>query len=211
MKRLVANFMIFLLLLSLIYYVLVGANDPVENDYGLCQCWYSKDGDTWEEATVHFAELKLGEPFYIKALLKAKQDLNVMAFKISGLGSGDPDFEVLDGPSNFSEYIDVWKLVKNETHEYIWKLRVKPNTTWVNGNSPINMDVQFTKNGNYVLPPFTIVNVYILDELWESNVDNSDDNSDITDTNRGNTAPDFEIAGLLLIICLLVFLRRKKQ
>ena len=185
-----------------------GDNDPVWNDYGIVKCWFSKDNITWEEATVDLAELKLGEPFYIKTLIKAKKDLNIMHCVISGFGSKQ-DFEVIEGPSAFSEYIDIWNPVKNETHELIWKLRVKSDTNWAGGNSPINMDAQFTKNGSYTLPPFTVVNVYILDELWEGYIE--DENNNENTANAGGSTPGFEITVAFLIITALALYRRKIQ
>ena len=175
----------------------IGDNDPVWNDYGIVKCWFGKDNLTWEEATVDLAELKLGEPFYIKALIKAEKDLNVMSLRISGFGSNQ-DFEVLKGPSKFSIAFSIWTPVKNETHELIWKLRVKPDTNWAGGNSPINMDAQFTKNGSYVLPPFTIVNVYILDDLWEGYTE--DNNNNTNDSSNGDNTPGFAISVALPII-----------
>ena len=187
-----------------------GDNDPVWNDYGIVKCWFSKDNLTWEEATVDIAELKLGETFYIKALIKAKKDLNVMSLRISGFGSKQ-DFEVLEGPSSFSNTFAIWAPVKNETYEYIWKLRVKPDTNWAGGNSPINMDAQFTKNDGYTLPPFTVVNVYILDELWEGYTEDNNDNDNTNDSINGGSTPGFEISVTFLTFALFVLYKRKIQ
>lgn len=187
-----------------------GDNEPVWNDYGIVKCWFSKDNLTWDEATVDLAEIKLGEPFYIKALIKAKKDLNVMSLRISGFGSKQ-DFEVLEGPSKFSITFTIWTPVENETYEYIWKLRVKPDTNWAGGNSPINMDAQFNKNGGYTLPPFTIVNVYILDEIWEGYTEDNNDNDNANDSNNGGSTPGYEIIVAFLTIALIVLYKRKIQ
>ena len=185
-----------------------GENDPVYSDYGIVKCWFSTDNLTWQEATVDLAELKLGEPFYIKSLIKAKKDLNVMSLRISGFGSNQ-DFEVLNGPSNLGNTFSIWMPIKNETHELIWNLCVKPDTNWVGGNSPINMDVQFTTNEGYTLPPFTIVNVYILDELWEGYVEDNYNNDNINDGSYSGSTPGFEIIVSFLTIALIVFYKRK--
>jgi sarcinarray family protein len=186
----------------------VDANQPVENEYGLCSCWFSRDGSTWYEATVDLVKLRLGERFFIKTLISTNQDLNVMSICLSGLGESS-DFEVINGPCNLSETCHVWKPMKNETHVYVWELRVRPDTKWVNGNSPLNIDVCFTKNGNHNLPPFTIVNVYILEDFceeYEKHLQNEKYSPTINHTSR--STPGFPLFLLIFGIGSLLIWKR---
>lgn len=201
-----------------------GDNDPVWNEYGIVKCWYSKNNSSWDEATVNSAELKLGEPFYIKVIIKASKDLNAMSFQLSGLGSSaKEDFEILKEPFNLADNakivdmqhslieLTIYKPIKNETHECIWKIRVKPDSDWAGGNSPLNVDVQFTKDGNHILPPFTLVNVNILTEFWEGYAEDNNDNVNKNDDNSDDGTPGFEISSAFLTIALFVLYKRKKQ
>jgi hypothetical protein len=201
-----------------------GENDPVWNEYGIVKCWYSKNNSSWDEATVNSAELKLGEPFYVKVIIKASKDLNAMSFQLSGLGSSaKEDFEILKEPFNLAdnaEIVDmqhslieltIYKPIKNETHEYIWKIRVKPDSDWAGGNSPLNVDVQFTKDGNHILPPFTLVNVNILTEFWNGYTEDNNDNVNKNDDNSNDGTPGFEISSAFLTIALLVLYKQKNN
>ncbi|MFH1100651.1 MAG: hypothetical protein V1726_01255 [Methanobacteriota archaeon] len=149
----------------------VDAHEPVSNEFGRCQCWFSKDNITWEEATVSCVSLQRGEPFYVKACLEAKQDLRVMSLALSGVDSGSSDFIQLRGPGVFSTFYHLWSPRKNDSLTLWWMMRVNPSTGWVNGSSPLNVDVGFTDDaGTHMLPPFTIVNVYIVDEMWQNTI-----------------------------------------
>ena len=203
-RILVIMCMIFLSLCSLSE--IASANAAVENEYGWCRCYFSRDNTTWQEATVNYVALKRGEPFYVKAVVRAKCDLNAFGLHLCGF-AGSSDFDVIAGPSALDKACILYKPVTNKNYTYIWNVQVKPDTNWVNGSSPLNMDVVFTKDGNHIIPPFTIVNVYILDEHWEGyHGENNGKNSDTTtDTNM----PGFEFFIVLSATIIIIVFRKK--
>ena len=69
-------------------------------------------------------------------------------------------------------------------------------------------DVQFTKNGGHNLPPFTLVNVNILDELWEGC---KEDDSLNTNNLTGDITPGFELIFIIFPIILIIWIKRSLQ
>jgi len=177
-----------------------GSNEPVWNDYGIVKCWFSKDNKNWDEATVNYIELKIGQPFFIKAMIKPLQGVQMMSLRLSGLGL-NPDFELIQGPSDLEETFLIKNPKINETRVYVWKFYVKHNTTWVNANSPITMDSCFKDVDMSCLPPFTVVNIFILDEIWVDYLD------DITALNVNNS--DLKIVYFFLCLFLVVYYKMK--
>ncbi|MCX6666612.1 MAG: hypothetical protein NT038_11240 [Euryarchaeota archaeon] len=173
------------------------ANDAVENDYGWCRCYFSRDNTTWQEATVNYVALKRGEAFYVKAVVRAKRDLNAFGLHLCGF-AGSSDFDVIAGPSTLDGTYILYKPITNENYTYLWNVQVKPDTNWVNGSSPLNIDVVFTKDGNNIIPPFTIVNVYILDELWEGY--HGEHNGKNNDNSTDRSLPGFE--GIIIFFAI---------
>lgn len=179
-----------------------GVNDPVWNEYGIVKCWFSIDNKTWNESTVNYAEIKIGEPFFIKAIIKPLKELQIMTIRLSGLGL-IPDFEVIDGPSNFEDTYLIRDPEFNKIYEFVWKFRVKYNTTWVNANSPITMDSCFIMEDVFCLPPFTVVNIFIIDEIWE-NYDKNIQNEDVNSS-------DYDIIFIFIFICFIIFIKKSKN
>ncbi len=193
------------------------ATNAGECDYGTLYAWYSEDGSSWENATVHDAKLKRGEPFYIKTMISTKINSVWIAMKLSETGENSADessFEVLDGPCDMYEMIDLGEIPeKNTSLTYTWKMRVKPDTNWAGGNAPLNIGVFFDKkvNDDWYSDDisFTAVNVYILDELWEGY---TEDNGDSNDSSNGtNGTPGFELLFTLIAIAVFLTWKRKNE
>lgn len=128
------------------------AYETPECDYGTFDAWYSKDGIEWQNTTVDHADLKRGEPFYIKATISTKIDSVWASILISETGehsSEESSFEVIDGPCDIYKALDLGEIPKKNTSStYVWKIRVKPDADWVGGNAPLNIDAQFDKKVN---------------------------------------------------------------
>ena len=79
----------------------------------------------------------------------------------------------------------------------------------MNASSPINADVQFTKNGYHQLPPFTIVNVYILGDLWSGYPDGDNLNNPTPPLERGIPGFDFLFVVLALVTTTGIVVARR--
>jgi len=192
------------------------AYETPECDYGTFDAWYSEDGIEWQNTTVDHAEIKRGEPFYIKATINTKIDSARTALIISETGEDsaeDSSFEVIDGPCDIYEILNLGIISeKNTSFTYNWKIRVKPDTDWAGGNAPLNIRVQFDKKVNDEWYSddiaFTAVNVYILNEVWEGYTEDTDTSNDNNDT---NDAPGFELLFGLITIAVFLTWKRKKN
>ena len=192
------------------------AYETPECDYGTFDAWYSKDGVKWQNTTVDRAELKRGEPFYIKATISTKIDSARTALIISETGEDnaeDSSFEVIDGPCDIYEILNLEIISeKNTSLDYTWKIRVKPDTHWAGGTAPLNIFVQFDKKVNDEWYSddisFTTVNVYILDELWEGY---TEDNGNSSGNNDTNGTPGFELFFALIAIAVFLTWKRKNE
>lgn len=218
---------ILLIILSMLFLIslnpIVNAKDPVEDKYMLCDAWYSKDGQNWEN-TMASDNLKLGEPFYIKILVKAKKPIQKIYYSISSLGD-DPDFDLVESATlednaelmwikpNGSTYVSakITNPIENHGYYHIWKLRVNPNSEWAGGNTALNIDSQYVHaNGGDTLQPFTALSVNILDETWEGyNQGNNNDGGDSSNDYQGT--PGFELILFTTALFLAILIHKKRK
>jgi sarcinarray family protein len=132
-----------------------------ENEYGIVGAWFKG-----ENATVNGAQIKIGEPFEVKAEIVSKIDGNVyVELYEPGITKS---YTVIEGNSGLGESIDNPNIITGWSKTYLWTL--KPNGAWKNGNAPINIRVSFSKKGNQKPIEFTIANPYILDEQYSGAV-----------------------------------------
>lgn len=147
--------------------VLVSAVPPSsagECAYGSVDAWFKTSNTDWENATAH-PILKRGETFEIKILVRMKTDLRVVYVKLHEFGT--PVFEVITGPSTMEQLLEHWAPTDSDPPMiYIWKMRVRANTSWVNAYSPLEVYVQFTKDDDDSSVNFDVLNAFIIDELW---------------------------------------------
>jgi hypothetical protein len=100
-------------------------------------------------------------------------------------------------------------ILPNQTFTSTWKLRVRPNTTWVNGYCPLEVFTQFNRNDDdECRVSFDVITAFVIDELWEGY------SQDHTDTLiKSQQAPYemlsyFGISSIFIIIVLLYFFIR---
>ena len=175
--------------------------EPVENNYGTVNAWFNG-----QESTVENVELKIGEPVEIKVTVNSKIDGEVNLELTTPLAT--ESYEVISGPSNIDDWIDVFNVESGWTKTYTWI--IKPTGDWTNGNAPINIFVQFHKGINDdETVQFTIADPYILDKQYSGPAPTrtaSDPSS--TDQPPFQGSPGFGAVGALLGIALVVMARR---
>jgi len=211
-------FIILILLFSISEVTL--ANKPAENNRGICDAWFCKDGISWENTTA-WASLYLGQTFYVKVMVKAKMDLKFIRYQLTCYGP-PYDFELVKQAEGLPENCIILQestgrsiiniafedVKAGEEYTHVWKLRVKPDSIFVNGTTPVNLDSFFFNGEDEENMLFTAVSVYIIDELWEGySVENMQSGSDINEESLFNIST----SELLLIILALssIFLIRK--
>ncbi|MCG7847621.1 MAG: sarcinarray family MAST domain-containing protein [ANME-2 cluster archaeon] len=173
-----------------------------ENDFGKVIAWANN-----EPATVEGIELKINEPFIIKADIESKIDGNVyVQLYEPGVTKA---YIVIEGPSQIDEWVYNSKVLSGWKKTYIWT--VKPNGEWTDGKAPLNLFVQFNKAHDEVESiEFTIANPYILDEQYSGPAPTTTDPSS-TDLPPSQGSPGFGVAGALLGIMLAVGYRFGKN
>ncbi len=145
----------------------VPTSSAAECAYGSVDAYFRTSNTDWENATAH-PILKRGESFEIKILIRIKTDLRVVYIKLHEFGT--PVFEVITGPSTIEQLLEHWRPTDSDQPMIsVWKMRVRANTSWVNGYSPLEVFVQFTKNDDDDLSVgFDVLNAYVIDELWKN-------------------------------------------
>ncbi len=182
-----------------------------ECTYGSVHAWFRTSDGEWENATAH-PLLRRGETFEIKIMVQVKTDLRVVYLTLHEFGT--PVYEVIMGPSIMEQLLEHWGPTRpDQSWTHVWKMRVRANTSWVNGYSPLEIYVQFTKNdADDSSVTFDVLNAFIVDELWEQYPpEASTENS----SSRRKDIPrlsDASIIGILIIFFLAgIYLRTRQQ
>ena len=94
------------------------AYETPECDYGTFDAWYSEDGIEWQNTTVDHAELKRGEPFYLKATISTKIDSAWISIRLWETGVDNAEksaFEVIEGPCGIYKAFDLSEIPEKNT------------------------------------------------------------------------------------------------
>ena len=181
----------------------------VENDLVEYEVYYNG-----RVTTVYDAELKVGEPATIKAVVYLKKNVDVSTgITASGFGfkNVDQPFEVIEGPSEFTETARVFDHNAGETVTFEWI--VQPTDKAAGWTIPLNIDFTFYDRDEkeYENPYFTVAHIMVHDEHHSGPAPTptrttSDPSS--TDQPPSQGSPGFGAAGALLGIALVVMARR---
>jgi len=165
-----------------------------------------------KKCTVYDAELKVGEPATIKAVVYLKKNVDVST-RITASGFGfenvDQPFEVIKGPSEFTEVAREFGHNAGETVTFEWI--VQPTDEAAGWTIPLNIAFTFydrDEKEGYPLS-FTAANIMVHGELYSGPAPTrtaSDPSS--TDQTPSQGSPGFGVAGALLGIALVVLGRR---
>jgi sarcinarray family protein len=175
-----------------------------ENEYGIVKAWCDN-----QPATVEGVKLKINEPVEIKVEVTSKVDASFIAVILREPGV-TKSFDVISGPSDFGEYISEDDIQSGWLKTYTWT--ICPNGNWTDGNAPINIFVQFSKEIDDVLfIQYSIANPHILDEQYSSsNPSHTTTTSSSTNQSQSNSSPSFGIIAALLSVALVVMWRQRK-
>ena len=165
-----------------------------------------------KKCTVYDAELKVGEPATIKAVVYLKNNVDVStAITATGFGfkNVDQPFEVIKGPSEFTEIARDFGHNAGETVTFEWI--VQPTDKAAGWTIPLNIAFKLYDRDEMEGIPFsfTAANIMVHDEHYSGPAPTrttTDPSS--TDQYRPHESPGFGVAGALLGIALVVMARR---
>ncbi|MEA3293381.1 MAG: sarcinarray family MAST domain-containing protein [Euryarchaeota archaeon] len=178
--------------------ILIQSCTAGENEYGIVKSWYDN-----QPATVEGAKLKINEPVEIKVEVTSKIDAFFIGIELCEPGV-TKSFDVISGPCDFEEFISEYDIKSGWVKTYTWT--ICPNGNWTDGNAPINIFVQFTKEINDDrMIQYSIANPHIFSEQY-SGSSSSHATTDPSSTNQSqsNSSPSFSIVAALLSVALVV-------
>jgi len=188
----------------IVFCIIIQSCTAGENEYGIVKSWYDN-----QPATVEGVGLKINEPVEIKVEVTSKVDAFFIGIELCEPGV-TKSFDVISGPSDFDELISEYDIKSGWVKAYTWT--ICPNGNWVDGNVPINIFVQFSKeiNDDRIIQ-YSIANPHILDEQYSgSNPFHTTTTSSSTNQSQSNSSPSFGIIAALLSVALVVMWKQRK-
>jgi sarcinarray family protein len=182
-----------------------------ECSYGSVHAWFRSSGGEWKNATAH-PWLKRGESFEIKIVVTTKANLQVFFVKLHEFGT--QVFEVVEGPTMVEQLLECRQnILSYQTFTYFWKMRVRSDTTWVNGYGPLEVFAQFNKNDTAECRVgFDVITAFIVDELWEGYLQENISENLSSETIHGGRLPSFDVGGMFIAVFLLcIFMRLREK
>jgi sarcinarray family protein len=174
----------------------------VENDLVEYEVYYNG-----RVTTVYDAELKVGEPATIKAVVYLKKNVDVStALSASGFGykNVDQPFEVIKGSSEFTDTAREFYHNAGETVTFEWI--VQPTDEAVGWTIPLNIAFTFYDRDEKEGYPFsfTAANIRVHDEHYSGPDPTRTADPSSTDQTPSQGSPGFGAAGALVGIAFVV-------
>ena len=162
-----------------------------------------------KKCTVYDAELKVGEPATIRAVVYLKNNVDVStAITASGWGfkNVNQPFEVINGPSEFTEVAREFNHSAGETVTFEWI--VQPTDKAAGWTIPLNIAFTFYDRDEREGYPFsfTAASILVPDEHYSGPTRTTTDPSS-TNQSSSQGSPGFGVVGALLGILLAVVYR----
>lgn len=175
--------------------------------YGSVHACFKHLDEPWENATAH-PLLHLGETFVIQVVVMTGVSLSVFFLKLHEFGT--PVYEVLEGPSRIEQILEHRGTSPSQSFFYVWKMKVRTDTSWVNGYAPLEIYVQFNKNDDeFTSVHFDILNAFITDEPMHHAQEESVPGTSSSPTVENQNTPSNGLGEIILIITLLILSYRR--
>ena len=165
-----------------------------------------------QKATVYDANLKVGEPATIKAVVYLKKNVDVSTgLTATGFRFNDPNqpYKVIEGPSEFVKSAREFGHNASETVTFEWV--ICPTDTAAGWSIPLNIDFNFydrdEKEDNPIY--FTVANIYVPDEQYSGSTAHTIGPSS-TGEHSSEASPGFGVLTVMLSIILMVLWMRRK-
>ena len=165
-----------------------------------------------QKATVYDANLKVGEPATIKAIVYLKKNVDVSTgLTATGFRFNDPNqpYKVIEGPSEFVKSAREFGYNATETVTFEWI--ICPTDIAAGWTIPLNIDFNFydrdEKEDNPIY--FTVANICVPDEHSSGSAAHTTDTSS-TGQPSSEGSPGFGVLTVVLSIILMVLWMRRK-
>jgi sarcinarray family protein len=166
-----------------------------------------------QKATVYDANLKVGEPATIKAVVYLKKNVDVSTgLTATGFRDEDPNqpYKVIEGPSKFIESAREFGHNASETVTFEWV--ICPTGIAAGWTIPLNIDFKFYDRDEKEGYPieFTAVNICVSDEQYSGSTAHTTTNPSSTGEGSSESSPGFGVlTGLLSIVLMMLWMRSK--
>jgi sarcinarray family protein len=191
------------ILLCLIYNANANINELVEYEV------YYND----QTATVFDADLKVGEPATIRAVVYLKKNVDVSTgLTATGFKYDDPNqpYEVIEGPSEFIKSAREFGHNASETVTFEWI--ICPTDVAAGWTIPLNIDFTFYDRDEKEGFPieFTVANICVSDEHYSGSTAHTTTDPSSTGEHSSEGSSGFGILTVVLSIALMVLWMRRK-
>jgi len=165
-----------------------------------------------QKATVYDANLKVGEPATIKAVVYLKKNVDVSTgITATGFRDEDPNqpYKVIEGPSEFTKTARHHGHNAGETVTFEWI--ISPTDVAAGWTIPLNIDFTFNDRDEREGYPieFTAANICVSDEHYSGSTHTTIDPSS-TGEYSSEGSPGFGVLTVVLSIVLMVLWMRRK-
>jgi sarcinarray family protein len=166
-----------------------------------------------QKATVYDANLKVGEPATIKAVVYLKKNVDVSTgITATGFKYNDPNqpYKVLEGPSEFTKTARHHGHNATETVTFEWI--ICPTDVAAGWSIPLNIDFHFFNRDEKEGIPieFTAANICVSNEHYSGSAAHTTTDPTSTGQPSSEGSPGFGVLTVVLsIILMLLWMRRK--
>jgi sarcinarray family protein len=166
-----------------------------------------------QKATVYDANLKVGEPATIKAVVYLKKNVDVSTgITATGFKYNDPNqpYKVLEGPSEFTKTARHHGHNATETVTFEWI--ICPTDVAAGWSIPLNIDFHFFNRDEKEGIPieFTAANICVSNEHYSGSTAHTTTDPSSTGQPSSEGSPGFAILTVVLSIILMLLWIRKK-
>ncbi|MCD4846004.1 MAG: sarcinarray family MAST domain-containing protein [Methanosarcinales archaeon] len=166
-----------------------------------------------QKATVYDANLKVGEPATIKAVVYLKKNVDVSTgITATGFKYDDPNqpYKVIEGPSEFTKTARHHGHNATETVTFEWI--ICPTDVAAGWSIPLNIDFHFFNRDEKEGIPiyFTAANICVSDEHYSGSTTHTTTDPSSTGEHSSEGSPGFGILTVVLSITLMVFWMSRK-
>ena len=165
-----------------------------------------------QKATVYDANLKVGEPAIIKAVVYLKKNVDVSTgITATGFKYNDPNqpYKVLEGPSEFTKTARHHGHNATETVTFEWI--ICPTDVAAGWSIPLNIDFHFFNRDEKEGIPieFTAANICVSDEQYSGSTAHITTDPSSTDQPSSEGSPGFGVLTVVLSILMVLWMKRK--
>jgi sarcinarray family protein len=201
------NKMIICLILTVSVSLISNVN-AFDNEYANGSVYFNN-----QKATVYDANLKVGEPATIKAVVYLKKNVDVSTgITATGFRDEDPNqpYKVIEGPSEFTKTARHHGHNATETVTFEWT--ICPTDVAAGWTIPLNIDFTFNDRDEREGYPieFTAANICVSDEQYSGSAVHTTTDLSSTDQSSLESSPGFGILTVVLSIILMVLWMRRK-